>query len=363
VQLLSNGRYHVMVSSAGGGYSRCRDMAVTRWREDITRDNWGMFCYLRDVASGAYWSTAHQPTLKKTDCSRRSSPRPRRVPRARTRVRCAHRNRGVARRRHRAAPHRITNRSRTRRTIELTSFAEVVLAPPIADAMHPAFSKLFVQTELVPELQAILCTRRPRAHDEAVPWMCHLLAVHNADIDEISYETDRARFIGRGRSAAAPLAMYSEAARRYPTAKARCSIRSWPSAVASRWSRSRSATVDLVTGTADTRDACVQLIGKYRDRHLADRVFDLAWTHSQVLLRQLNASEADAQLYEHMATSIIYPNANLRAEPASSRQPARPVRPVGHAISGDLPIVLLQIADPRKSNWCASWCRRTRTGD
>ncbi|MGH9374174.1 MAG: glucoamylase family protein, partial [Vicinamibacterales bacterium] len=62
--LLSNGRYHVMVSSAGGGYSRWRDLAVTRWREDPTRDCWGTFTYLRDVDSGKFWSVAYQPTVK-----------------------------------------------------------------------------------------------------------------------------------------------------------------------------------------------------------------------------------------------------------------------------------------------------------
>ena len=352
VQLLSNGRYHVMVSSAGGGYSRCRDMALTRWREDITSDNWGMFCYLRDVASGAYWSTAHQPTLKKTELFEAIFSDARAEFRVREREFDAHTEIVVS-------PEddielrrtRITNRSRTRRTIELTSFAEVVLAPPIADAMHPAFSKLFVQTELMPELQAIVCTRRPRAHDEAVPWMCHLLAVHNGHIDEISYETDRARFIGRGRSAAAPLAMgtlgdphpklsNSEGSVLDPIVSIRCRITLEPE---------QSVTVDFVTGMGDTREACVQLIGKYRDRHLADRVFDLAWTHSQVLLRQLNASLADAQLYEHMATSIIYPSSNMRAEPSMIAANRRGQSGLwGQSISGDLPIVLLQIADPAR---------------
>jgi len=352
VQLLSNGRYHVMVSSAGGGYSRCRDMALTRWREDITSDNWGMFCYLRDVTSGAYWSTAHQPTLKKTELFEAIFSDARAEFRVREREFDAHTEIVVS-------PEddielrrtRITNRSRTRRTIELTSFAEVVLAPPIADAMHPAFSKLFVQTELMPELQAIVCTRRPRAHDEAVPWMCHLLAVHNGDIDEISYETDRARFIGRGRTAAAPLAMgtstdphprlsNSDGSVLDPIVAIRCRITLEPE---------QSVTVDFVTGMADTRDSCVQLIGKYRDRHLADRVFDLAWTHSQVLLRQLNASLADAQLYEHMATSIIYPSSNMRAEPGMIAANRRGQSGLwGQSISGDLPIVLLQIADPAR---------------
>jgi len=77
VQLLSNGRYHVMVTSAGGGYSRWKDLAVTRWREDGTCDNWGAFCYLRDVADGDVWSTAHQPTLRAADSGARLVPPPR----------------------------------------------------------------------------------------------------------------------------------------------------------------------------------------------------------------------------------------------------------------------------------------------
>ncbi|MFC5581561.1 GH36-type glycosyl hydrolase domain-containing protein [Rhodanobacter terrae] len=346
VQLLSNGRYHTMVSSAGGGYSRRGELALTRWREDITRDHWGMFCYLRDVASGDYWSTAYQPTLKKTELFEAIFSDARAEFRVREREFDSHTEIVVS-------PEddielrrtRITNRSRTRRTIELTSYAEVVLAPSIADALHPAFSKLFVQTELIPELQAIVCTRRPRAADEHVPWMCHLLAAHNADIDQISYETDRARFIGRGRDLAQPQALDREQSQLSnsqgsvldPIVAIRCRITLEPE---------QSATIDFVTGIADHRDGCVHLIGKYRDRHLADRVFDLAWTHSQVLLRQLNASLADAQLYEHMATSIIYPNANLRAEPGVLRGNRRGQSGLwGQSISGDLPIVLLQISD------------------
>ncbi|HEY9512146.1 MAG TPA: glucoamylase family protein, partial [Rhodanobacter sp.] len=346
LQLLSNGRYHVMVSSAGGGYSRRHELAVTRWREDITRDQWGAFCYLRDVASGAYWSTAYQPTARKTELFEAIFSDARAEFRVRERDFDAHTEIVVS-------PEddielrrtRITNRSRMRRTIELTSYAEVVLAPAIADTLHPAFSKLFVQTELVPALQAIVCTRRPRAQDEAVPWMCHLLAVHDADIDEISYETDRARFLGRGRDLAQPRALDADCVKLSnaagsvldPIVAIRCRITLEPE---------QSAMVDLVTGIADTREGCLQLIGKYRDRHLADRVFDLAWTHSQVLLRQLNASLADAQMYEHMATAIIYPNAQLRAASGVLRNNRRGQSGLwGQAISGDLPIVLLHIGD------------------
>ncbi len=350
VQLLSNGRYHVMVSSAGGGYSRFRDLAVTRWREDISGDSWGVFCYLRDVASGEFWSSAHQPTLKKPELSEAILSDARVEFRVREHDFDTHTEIVVS-------PEddielrrvRITNRARVARTIEITSYAEVVLAPPMADALHPAFSKLFVQSELVRPLQAIICTRRPRSSTEHIPSLCHLLAVHDADIDEISYETDRARFIGRGGSVASPAAMGgtsgvhrrlsdSEGSVLDPIVAIRCRITLQPE---------QSALVDMVTGVGDNREACLHLIGKYRDRHLADRVFDLAWTHSQVLLRQINAGLTAAQLYEEMAASVIYASAALRADASILRANRRGQSGLwGQAISGDLPIVLLHIADP-----------------
>ncbi|MHC8285505.1 GH36-type glycosyl hydrolase domain-containing protein [Pseudomonas sp. XS1P51] len=346
VQLLSNGRYHVMVSSAGAGYSRSNEIAVTRWHEDFTCDNWGMFCYLRDVASGTFWSAAHQPTLRHPESYEAIFTDARAEFRVREQDFDTHTEIVVSpeddielRRLH------ITNRARVRRSIELTSYAEVVLASAISDAMHPAFSNLFVQTELLRPLQAIICTRRPRSSQETVPWMCHLLAAHGVDVDAISYETDRARFIGRGRSVVAPAAMDDEVEQLSGTAgpvldpivAIRCRITLDPG---------QTATIDLVTGLADSRDNCLHLIDKYRDRHLADRVFDLAWTHSQVLLRQLNASLGDARLFEQMAASIIYASAALRAESSVLLANRRNQSGLwGQAISGDLPIVLLQISD------------------
>ncbi|MDP1769895.1 MAG: glucoamylase family protein, partial [Nitrospirota bacterium] len=352
VHLLSNGRYHVMITNAGGGYSRWRDLAVTRWREDSTCDNWGTFCYIRDVTSGEFWSTAYQPTL--------TPPKSYEVIFSEGRAEFRRRDHDVEtyteivvspeddielRRT------RITNGSRVRRTIEITSYAEVVLASPAADALHPAFSNLFVQTEIVREQQAILCTRRPRSVDEHSPWMCHLMAVHGADVGTMSYETDRLQFIGRGHTTADPQALGGLGARAEaaalsgsegsvldPIVAIRCRVTLDPE---------ESATIDLVTGIGDTRDICLGLAEKYHDRRLADRVFDLAWTHNQVVMRQLNATEADAQLYGCLANSILYANSSLRADSNDLIKNRRGQSGLwGYAISGDLPIVLLQIGNP-----------------
>ncbi|RCX32729.1 cellobiose phosphorylase [Thioalbus denitrificans] len=346
VQLLSNGRYHVMVTHAGGGYSRWRDLAVTRWREDVTRDHWGTFCYLHDVDSGSTWSTAHQPSLRPAQHYEAIFSEGRAEFRRRDGDFELHTDIVVS-------PEddielrrvRITNRSSARRTIEITSYTEVVLAAPVADALHPAFSNLFVQTEIVAARQAILCTRRPRSRDEPVPWMFHLMAVHDTEVDRFSYETDRARFIGRGRNTVAPRAMDAAGALSGthgsvldPVAAIRCRISLDPE---------QSANVDLVYGIGTSRDAALGLVEKYQDRRLADRVFELAWTHAQVVLHQINASEADAQLYGRLANSILYAHASLRADSSVLMRNRRGQSGLwGYAISGDLPIVLLRIADP-----------------
>ena len=347
VQLLSNGRYHVMVTNSGGGYSRWKDLAVTRWREDSTCDNWGSFCYLRDLASGEFWSSAHQPSLKPAQGYEAIFSEARAEFRRRDHDYDTHTEIVVSseddielRRL------RITNRAATRRTIEVTTYAEVVLAPPAADALHPAFSNLFVQTEIVRERQAILCTRRPRSAAERSAWMFHLMAVHGGEpaevSGEVSYETDRARFIGRGCTLAAPRAMSqplsgSEGSVLDPCVAIRGRIALEPQ---------QSATIDMVFGIGDTREACLTLAGKYQDRHLADRVFDLASTHSWVTLRQINATESDAQLYARLASSVLYANAALRADAGVLVKNRRGQSGLwGYAISGDLPIVLARIAD------------------
>ncbi|MBC7803582.1 MAG: cyclic beta 1-2 glucan synthetase, partial [Candidatus Parcubacteria bacterium] len=346
VQLLSNGRYNVMVTNAGGGYSRWRDLAVTRWREDTTGDPWGAFCYLRDLKTGDVWSSAFQPTLKRSEVYEAIFTEQR-----------------VEFRRHDpnfdthteivVSPEddieirrvRIVNRSRKRRTIEVTSYAEVVLASASSDALHPAFSNLFVQTEIVDARQAILCTRRPRSREEQPPWLVHLMAVHGVEGAFVSFETDRARFIGRSGNLSEPQAMRDSG----PLSGSQGSVLDPIVSIRQRITLDslQAVSLDLVTGVAETRGACLQLAEKYQDRRLADRAFEMAWTHSQVALRQINVSEADAQLYGRLASSIIYANASMRAEASVIAKNRRGQSGLwGYAISGDLPIVLVQLKDP-----------------
>ncbi len=348
IHLLSNGRYHVVISSAGSGYSRWRDLAVTRWREDATRDCWGMFVYLRDPATGEFWSTAYQPTLRATKGYEAIFTQARAEFRQRHGGLHVHTEISVS-------PEddvelrriTITNRSPVARVIELTSYAEVVLASPTADAAHPAYSNLFVQTEFARETSAILCTRRARSLEEKPPWLLHLMAGQEGEQGDISCETDRATFIGRGRTLANPAAMQdisplsnSVGSVLDPIISLRRTVSLPPFAT---------AVMNLILGATESREAALALVEKYQDSRMTDRAFDLAWTHSQVTLHHLNATEKEAQLYGSLAGALIYADPARRARPGVLLKNRRGQNGLwSYGISGDAPIVLLHISDTKR---------------
>ena len=346
VHLLSNGHLHTGVSNSGAGWIRWEAMAITRWREDPTRDNWGTFFYVRDVDSGRSWSTTHQPVCGALDryavvfspgmaefrsaCDRIGMY---------TRIAVSPEDDVELRR------ITLTNESGRRRTIELTSYAEVVLMDGRAEAAHPAFYGLFVETQALPSEAAILCARRPKSSDESRPYLFHTLVVHGtAAGEDVSFETDRARFIGRGRTAQNPAALHrpgplsnTDGAVLDPVVAIRRRIVLRPG---------ESATLDSIIGVGRTRDDAVRLVEKYHDHRLAERVFDLAWTDHQVVLHQFRISEADTQLFEQIAGSVVYANPRYRAHAGLIARNRKGQSGLwGFGISGDLPIVLLRIGD------------------
>ncbi len=350
VHLLSNGRYTVMITNGGGGYSRWNDLALTRWREDPTSDNWGTFCYVRDLTNNKVWSSGYQPTLNYRESYEAIFPQAKAEFRRRvdnlemhTEITVSPEDDIELRR------FNLTNQSAHKRVVELTTYAEVVLATQSADEAHPAFSNLFVQTEIVPEKHAIICSRRARSDAEKIPTMFHLMSVHGQTLGPMSYETDRTKFIGRGRTTATPIMLAQHEPRDLsgmqgsvldPIVAIRCRVTILPE---------ETVHVHTVTGIGGTRADALRLTEKYHDRHLADRVFDLAWTHRQVVLRQLNISEADANLYSRLASSILYASSLRRAGAAILTKNRRGQSTLwGYGISGDLPIVLLRITGEEK---------------
>jgi cellobiose phosphorylase len=344
VQLLSNGRYQVMITNSGGGYSRWKDIAVTRWREDATKDDGGIFCYIKDVNSGKFWSNTYQPSLHVVKDFEAIF--------SQGHVEFHRQNYGIdAKTEIVISPEddtemrrlKLTNKTLAVRILEITSYAEVVLATQAADEAHPAFSNLFVQTTIVPEHNSVFCTRRPRTEGEIPPWMFHYMDVQGATVESVSYETDRLAFIGRGKTLVNPQAMEvdtlsgKQGAVLDPIVSIRYRIALKPN---------HTATIDMIYGVSETKESCENLMHKYQDTHLQNRAFELSWTHSHVMLRQINATEADAQLYDKLAASLIFANPALRADATVILSNFRGQSGLwSHSVSGDLPIVLLHIYD------------------
>ncbi|HTE82014.1 MAG TPA: glycosyl transferase, partial [Reyranella sp.] len=345
VHLLSNGRYAVMLTAAGSGYSRWNDRAVTRWREDTTRDDWGSYVFLRDVESHEAWSTTWQPSGAHPDSYD--------VMFAEDRAEFIRRDGSltttlevVVSPEDAAEVRRVSiaNSGPEARVIELTSYAEIVLALPAADAAHLAFSKLFVETEYVAAAGAILATRRRRGPDEAEVWAAHLAVVEGEAIGEVEFETDRARFLGRGNDIGNAVA--ANDGRRLSNTAGR--VLDPVFALRRRLRVPPGGTVRLAywTMVASSREALLDAVDKHQDANAFERAATLAWTQAQVQLRHLDVGPTQANLYQRLAGHVLYANPSMRSSSDAIRRGLAPP-PVlwAQGISGDLPIVLVRIDD------------------
>jgi len=344
--LLSNGRYAVMITAAGSGYSRWRDLAVTRWREDRTRDAWGTYVFLRDGHSGQVWSAAYQPSGVEPDTYEAAFSEDHTEIRRRDGA-IATTLEVVVSPEHDAEVRRVsvTNLGLQTREIELTSYAEIVLAPPTADIAHPAFSNLFVQTEFAPELGALLATRRPRSDRESQFWAAHVVVVEGETVGDLQYETDRARFLGRGRGIRTPMSVIdghplsnTVGAVLDPIVSLRRLVRLAPGAT---------ARVTFSTLVAPSRDEALALADEYNNPTTFERAATLAWTRAQVQLHHLGIDPDEAYLFQELAGQILYSAPALR--PSSgllTRNTRGPSALWQHGISGDMPIVLVRIDGP-----------------
>jgi len=343
-QLLSNGRYSVMLTAAGAGYSAWRDQAVTRWREDATCDDWGAFVYLRDVASGEVWSAAYQPLGVEPDDYEVTFNEDR-AEFVRHDGDLVTSLQALVSAEDDAEVRRVTisNGGAQPRVIEVTSYVELALAPQASDVAHPAFSKLFVETEHLAGLGALIATRRRRSPDEPSVWAAHLAVVDGESVGNREFETDRARFLGRagvkapaavvgGRTLTGAVGTVLD-----PIFALRRRVRIPPGGM---------ARIDFWTMVGASREAVLDLADKHHDLGAFERAATLAWTQAQVQLHHLGIDRARAGLYQRLAGHVIYASPVLRP-PSEAIAAGAAGQPGlwGMGISGDLPIVLVRISD------------------
>lgn len=343
--LLSNGRYSVMFTAAGSGYSRWRDIAVTRWREDFTRDCWGSYVYLRDVLSGHVWSAGFHPSGAEADDYQAAF--------FEDHLELVRRDRSltttleiVVSPEDDAEMRRvsITNLGARSRDIEVTSYTELCLAPQAADSAHPAFSNLFVETEFAHDSGMLLATRRKRSAEETSVWAAHVLVVDGQTTGELQYETDRAQFLGRARTLQNPVAMVDGRPLSGTVGSVLDPIFSQRRTV----HIASGSTAHLIFSTivASTREEVLELADKYRDTRTFERTLTLAWTQAQIQLRHLGMTPEEANLFQRLANSVLFSDPSLRPAPEMLRRTSLDISQLwSQGISGDLPIVLARIDD------------------
>jgi cyclic beta-1,2-glucan synthetase len=343
INLLSNENYSLMITNTGGGYSRWNDLDITRWRADTTRDAWGSFYYIKDLKSGAIWSTTFQPTLKKGDeysvnfkgdkaefkrkdyeiesiCEVVVSPEDNAEIRFIT----------------------LVNHSQESRYMELTSYMELALAPHRTDSVHPCFNKLFIETEALPESGGLLAFRRLRSPEESPIWAVHVITAGQQFEENLQYETDRQLFVGRGKSLKNPLAMEGDLSNTAGTVldpifslRGRFIIEP-----------GRRLHLSFVTAITDNRSSAIALVEKYKDISASYRAIELAWTYSQLEYRRLRIHQEEVQLFQKLASRILYPHSQLRTTEERLRSNQLGQSELwSQGISGDLPIVVVTVGD------------------
>lgn len=342
INLLSNGSYSLVISNTGGGYSRWGDVDIYRWRADTTQDAWGSFYYIKDMRSSEVWSAAYQPTQNsgkeysvnfkddKSEFRRKDH-----AIETFTEI--------VVSPEDNAEIRLITliNHSNETRHIEVTSYLELALAPHITDRSHPCFNKLFIETEALPDLSALLAFRRLRSPEDRALWAVHLVSTSHPSDENIQYETDRSRFIGRGKTLKRPAALEGDLSNTAgtvldPIFSLRRRVIILPGG---------RIQLSFITAITDNRPAAEALIEKYKDIASSHRALELAWTYSQLELRHLRIHQEEVQLFQKLASRIIYPHLQLRSVDRLLRNRLGQSGLWSQGISGDLPIVVVTVGD------------------
>ena len=345
IHLLSNGRYAVMLTGAGSGYSRWRDLGITRWCEDATRDDWGAYVFLRDVRSGDVWSAGYQPSGVEPASYdvRFSEDKAEFIRRDGTittvlEIVVSPEDDAEVRRLS------LSNGGNRVRDIEFTSYAELALAPPAADAAHLTFSKLFVQTEYDARVGAILATRRRRSPSEPEIWAAHLAVVEGETVGETEIETDRARFLGRGRDARAPIAVMDGRPLSNTVGTVLDPVFAFRRRV--RIQPGEMVRIGFWTVVASSRADVLGLVDKHHDANAFERAATLAWTQAQVQLSHLSVDAEEASLFQRLAGHVLYADRSTRPSSDTIRRGGGgPAALWAQGISGDIPIVLVRIDD------------------
>lgn len=342
--VLSNGRYGVLITSAGSGISNWQDTALTRWRADSTREGWGTWIYVQDKDSGRLWSAAYLPTAAPSESQHVTfHPHMAEFRRSDHDIGLTMEITVVPDEDVEIRRVSLTNHSDDVRRIAVTSYGEIALAPQAADASHPAFNKMFVESEYVAETNTQLFRRRPRSLSEEPIYLAHSAVVSPGLKPTGAHESDRARFLGRGGTASSPAALGENNAGLSGTTGA-----TLDPVMALRQDMElqphESAQVSFITLVAGSRTKALALARRYQGGRVIVRAFEQARERADEEMRRLDLTTTDLENTQKLLSALLFPRAALRADPALlalNRKGQMGLWPFG--VSGDYPILLVRM--------------------
>ena len=341
VHFLSNGSYSLLITATGSGYSRWREVALTRWRADATLDNYGTWIYIKDRDTNQLWSAGFQPTAQPSPQEVKFHPHTveflRNDGELSTHTQIA------------IAPNAdaeirlvtLTNHSASPRDLELVSFGEVILSPQAADQRHPAYNKLFIESEFLANDNILLFRRRPRSAEEKSVYLAHIVVGNQEHFELAGYETDRDRFIGRGHTQRTPAALITNSRLSNSTATLDPIFALGAHVKVPAYGSTQLA---FITLAAPSRKEARELALRFSQWHRIGKTFDEARAQAEQELIQINLSSRQLAQIQKLLSALLYPSAAMRSDPATIA--ANTLGQSGlwpFAISGDYPLLLARV--------------------
>jgi cyclic beta-1,2-glucan synthetase len=345
VHILSQGDTSIMITNAGGGYSQWRDFALTRWNADTTLDQWGTWIYVQDRESRALWSATCQPIGCMPDHQE--------VLFYPHKVEFQHSENGISLRTGITISTdgveirrvNILNDSHQPRKLKLTSYGEVVLAAQTADRRHPAFNKLFIESEYLPNENALLFTRRPRSADEKPIVLIHAMIIEAGRKVTGEHESDRAKFLGRLQTLHTPLALQSS--NRHLSGITGGTLDPIMSLGQEIDLKPHGKTrVTFLTLAAPSRAEALEKLSRYQSGQSIYRAFDESHAQSEHELLDLGLNVYAVENIQRLLSALLYPTGVLRAAPHVLAQNVKGQSDLWtFGVSGDYPILMTRIRD------------------
>ena len=348
-RLISNGKLSEVIDSCGSGYLTLNNgIRLTRHKESKVLNNYGSYIYIKDTKLNKTWSATYQPTLVEPD-EYEAIFNHDKVEFRRKNFQISTLLESTISADENVQIKRLTvnNHDSEPRTLEFASYGEVTLASAKADMAHPAFSNLFVETEYLEEFDAILFSRRKRSSSETQHYLFHLFTA-GVVFAPISADSSKFSFIGRGRNRENPIGLSKSSTGKFGTVLD--PIFSLKNLV--ELNPNSSQEMYFITGYCNSRNEAINLIKKYKEISYINRSFELAWSHADIELRNLNFSPSTLNVVNSILLGLSNNIAEYRAPAEILKKANSPINTLWRlGISGDEPIVLLKLNDENPKNY------------